>query len=416
MPYGSWPSPLSAALVASQGLRLSSVLVDGGDLYWIEGRAAESGRNVLMRQRADGQACDVTPAAFNVRTRVHEYGGGACVVSNGEIYGSNFADQRIYRITPGGDAAITSATPLTPAGPWRYADAVVDAARRRLICVREEHTAGSHEPVNTLVGIALAGGESAGEVLASGYDFYSTPRLSPDGTRLAWIAWRHPQMPWDGSELWLAEVTASGTLTDAACVAGGPAESIYQPGWSPDGTLHYVSDRSGWWQLYRAAPDLRADGTFVSEPVIRNAPADAEFGRPQWVFGTATWAFADAARLVTAYTRGGRWHLAVVDVASGMMRTLAPGLEPQEYLAATSTHAVLVGGLGGACGRGRARGSRYRPRGGHPPVVRRECGERRRACASPDGRVCRRANHLRHRRRGHRTRVLLRAAHRVTAA
>jgi len=146
-------------------------------------------------------------------------------------------------------------------------------------------------------------------VIVSGADFYSTPRLSPDGSSLAWLSWRHPLMPWEGTELWVAQVGASGALEEPARVAGGPNESIYQPGWSPDGTLYYVSDRDGWWKLYGTGG---ADRLLIS-----NAPSDAEFGRPQWVFGTATWAFAGPSRLVVSYTRLGRWYLGFVDLATG---------------------------------------------------------------------------------------------------
>jgi dipeptidyl aminopeptidase/acylaminoacyl peptidase len=344
-PYGSWPSPISAQIVAAQGLRLGSVAVDGADVYWVEGRPVEGGRNVLVRRSADGRISDVTPAGFNVRTRVHEYGGGAYVVGDGEIYFSNFSDQRIYRIVLSLDAGskeqdpaytVTPPYAVTPQGGWFYADAVLDARRRRLIGVREDHSEAGREPVTTLVRIPLDGREHAGDVIASGYDFYSTPRLSPDGATLAWIAWRHPQMPWDGTELWTARVNASGGLDDAVQVAGGSSESIYQPGWSPDGVLHFVSDRDGWWKLYRL------DGAGV-HPVVHDAPHDAEFGRPQWVFGTATWAFAGPSRIVVSYTRGGRWHLALVD-AAGAMSVLASGLEPHDFLAATPTHVVLVAG------------------------------------------------------------------------
>jgi dipeptidyl aminopeptidase/acylaminoacyl peptidase len=174
-------------------------------------------------------------------------------------------------------------------------------------------------------------------VIASGYDFYSTPRISPGGTRLAWLSWRHPQMPWDGTELWVADIDASGALSGATRVAGGTSESIYQPGWSPDGTLYFVSDRNGWWTLYRW------DGS-LSHTVMTNAAPDAEFGRPQWIFETATWAFADRSRIVVSYTRSGRWHLGLVNVASGVMTSLAPGLEPREWLTATATHAIVVAG------------------------------------------------------------------------
>ena len=348
--YGSWSSPLSAQIVAIQGLRLGSVAVDGGDIYWVEGRASEAGRNVLVKRSADGRIADVTPPGFNVRTRVHEYGGGAYVVADGEIFFSNFSDQRIYR-------SLASTDAITPPGKWFYADAAFDAQRRRLICVREDHSQPDREAVTTLVSIPIVrrGGSldppedppdppdpptSAGDVIASGYDFYSTPRLSPDGSTLAWLSWRHPQMPWDGTELWVARVTDAGTLENATRVAGGETESIYQPGWSPDGTLYFVSDRDGWWTLYRAEG---SDRSRVSR-VIKGAPADAEFGRPQWVFGSATWVFADPSRLVVSYTRAGRWVLATVDVVSGAMIDIVPGVEPHDWLAATTTHAVLVAG------------------------------------------------------------------------
>ena len=327
-PFGTWTSPISAPLVASQGLRLGIVSADGDDVYWIEGRPMEAGRNVLVRRSPDGTLTDLTPSGFNVRTRVHEYGGRAYAVHDGVVYFSNFTDQRLHR----GEG--TTVRTLTPEGRWFYADPVVDARRRRLVCVREDHT-GAGEAVTTLVGVPLDGG--AGEVLAEGYDFYSTPRLSPDGSRLAWISWRHPQMPWDGTELWVADVAGDGTLTNHVHVAGGDSESIYQPGWSPDGVLHFVGDRSGWWSLYRV------NGSNV-QPALRNPPADAEFGQPQWVFGTATWAFAGPSRLVLAYTRLGRWYLAVADAGTGEWRDLAPGLQPHDWLTATGTHAILVAG------------------------------------------------------------------------
>ena len=326
--FGTWPSPISAALVASQGLRLGVVTVEGDEVYWIEGRPEEGGRNVLVRRAPDGTTSDIIPAGCNVRTRVHEYGGRAYAVHGRDVYFSNFSDQRLYRMTDG------APTPLTPPGSWFYADPIVDAARRRLICVREDHTS-TGEAVTTLVSIPLDGPESAGDVIASGYDFYSTPRLSPDGSRLSWIAWRHPQMPWDGTELWVADVTPDGTLTNAVRVAGGASESLYQPGWSPDGDLYFVSDRDGWWRLYRSDRSIA---------VLNDPPSDAEFGQPQWVFGTATWAFAGPSRIVTSYTRKGVWHLAVVDAATGKWRDVAAGIQPHDWLTATATHAVLVGG------------------------------------------------------------------------
>jgi dipeptidyl aminopeptidase/acylaminoacyl peptidase len=335
--YGSWPSPISAEAVATQGVRLGSVAVDGDEVYWVERRPDEGGRSVLVRRTADGQVTELTPRNFNVRSRVHEYGGGAFIVARGNAYFSNFQDQRVYRVgsVASGERGLPHA--VTPAGKWFYADFTFDEKRNRLICVREDHSQSGREAQTTLVAIPLDGGERAGAAIASGYDFYSTPRVSPDGTRLTWLSWRHPQMPWDGTELWAAEINADGTLTGVRQVAGGRSESIYQPGWSPDGTLYFVSDRDGWWKLYRW------DGR-LSHEAIANAPPDAEFGRPQWIFETATWAFAGRSRLVVSYTRRGRWHLGLVNVASGVMADLVPGLEPREWLTATSTHALVVAG------------------------------------------------------------------------
>jgi dipeptidyl aminopeptidase/acylaminoacyl peptidase len=327
-PYGTWPSPVTAAVVAAQGLRLGSVAIDGDDVYWLEGRPGEGGRSVLVRRGADGTVADVTPEGYNVRSRVHEYGGGAYAVADGTVYFSNFSDQRIYRA--GGEPE-----PITPAGDWFYADAIVDRARRRVVCVREEHTAGASEPVNALVSIALDGEPGAGDVIASGYDFYASPRLNPDQSKLAWICWRHPQMPWDGTELWVADVGASGRLEGPVRVAGGDDESIYQPGWSPDGVLHFVSDRDGWWQLYRL------EGAEVV-PVVKKAPESAEFGRPQWVFGTSTWAFAGRDRIAASYTIAGHWHLATIDVATGTLKRVNTPLEPRDWLTVTATHAVMI--------------------------------------------------------------------------
>jgi dipeptidyl aminopeptidase/acylaminoacyl peptidase len=333
-PYGTWTSPISAAVVAAQGLRLSAATVDGGDIYWVEGRPNEGGRNVLVRCGRHGALVDITPSGFNVRSRVHEYGGGAYTCANGDVYFSNFDDQRLYHVRTDASGTLSMPRPITPAGDWFYSDGVVDARRRRLISVREDHT-GKGEPVNALVSIDLDGGESSGDIIASGHDFYSTPRLSPDGSRLAWLAWRHPQMPWDGTELWIADVTDGGAVANARPVAGSESESIYQPGWSPDGTLYFASDRDGWWRLYRL------DASHVAA-VIRNPPDAAECGRPQWVFGTATWAFAGRSRIVAAFSQRGHWRLATIDVETGAWRSIDTDLEPHDWLTATPTHAVMV--------------------------------------------------------------------------
>jgi len=298
-PYGGWDSPITAGLIVSETIGLGSPTVDGQDIYWLEMRPGEGGRSVLVRRRADGIAEDVTPAGFNVRTRVHEYGGGAYAVHDGGIYFSNFSDQRLYRHRPGAEPQ-----PITPAGDLRYADAVVDMHRQRLVCVREDHRVRGREPQNTLVGLALdAPGDDAGQVLASGADFYASARLSPDGGHLAWLSWDHPNMPWDGTRLWVAPVGEGGALGEPLQVAGGDDESVFEPQWAADGVLHFVSDRTGWWNLYRWN-DRRVEAL---------CPMDAEFGLPQWVFGMSTYAFGQDGEILCAYTRDGRWHLASLD-------------------------------------------------------------------------------------------------------
>jgi dienelactone hydrolase len=200
--------------------------------------------------------------------------------------------------------------------------------------VREDHSVTGREAVTTLVSLPLAGPPAAGEVICSGHDFYSTPRFSPDGSRLSWLAWRHPNMPWDGTGLWVADVEPDGTLERPTRVAGSDTDAIFQPGWSPDGTLYFVSDRTGWWNLYR----LRDD---EAEPVCA---ISADFGRPQWQLGMSTWAFADRSRLVAAYQEIGRWRLATIDVQTGTFTPVPVDLEPGENVAATGSHAVFVGG------------------------------------------------------------------------
>jgi hypothetical protein len=317
-PYGSWKSPITSDLIVTQSIGLSEVRFDGEDVYWLEARPQEQGRNVVVRAGAAGAgAVDVVTPPFNVRTRVHEYGGGAWTVANGVLYFSNFADGRLCRLGPGE----SEPTPLTPPPPardrqWRFADGMIDRARSRWIGVREDHT-GPGQPVNAIVAVDLRQpGIAAGSILAGGHDFVSSPRLSPDGRRLAWLAWDHPNMPWNGTVLYLGDLAEDGTISGAPrIVAGGPAESMFQPEWSPDGSeLIFVSDRSGWWNLYRF--------NLATAAVRPIAPMTAEFGQPQWNFATASYAFAGPERIVCAYAEGGLGHLAVVEPATGALRAL----------------------------------------------------------------------------------------------
>jgi dipeptidyl aminopeptidase/acylaminoacyl peptidase len=326
-PFGSWPSALGAELLATQNVRFGELAVAGDSVLWSEGRPAESGRNVVVEWRPGGAREDRTPEPFDARSRVHEYGGGAFVVgADGELFFSHDKDRRLYRAQRG-----ETPRPLTAEGPGRFADLVVDARRQRLIAVRETHAPRSGgagdgdgpggdesegndaggEAVNTLVAIDLATG--AETVLASGHDFFSSPRLSPDGARLAWLCWDHPRMPWQGSELWLAELDAAGRPIDGRRIAGGADESIFQPEWSPGAELHFVSDRSGWWNLYRVR-----DGAIEALH-----PMEAEFGEPQWVFGLAMYGFEADGRIVCAYEQDGRSHLARLDPGAGRFTEIA---------------------------------------------------------------------------------------------
>ena len=198
-PYGSWKSPITSDLIVSGTIALSETVFDGEDIYWLESRPSEGGRNVIVRRTPDGKIEDVTPAPLNVRTRVHEYGGGAFVIADGTVYFSNYADQRLYKQARG-----EAPRQLTPEAELRYADGVIDRKRDRMICVREDHTESGREAVNTIVSIDLQSGEA--NVIVSGCDFFSSPRLSADNNRLAWLQWNHPNMPWDGCEMWVGEL------------------------------------------------------------------------------------------------------------------------------------------------------------------------------------------------------------------
>jgi dipeptidyl aminopeptidase/acylaminoacyl peptidase len=303
-PYGSWHSPISADLIASAGIRLGQIALAGRDIFWLEGRPEEQGRNVLVWWSADGAVQDLTGAPYNVRSRAHEYGGGALAVSKVAAYFTNDDDQQVYRL-----GARRQPRALTRTPGARHADLVVDSRRRRLIAVREQHTPGA-EPVNSLVAIDVPSG--AAQPLATGHDFYASPCLSPDGRRLAWLSWDHPNMPWDGSELWCATIGADGSLDVALRIAGGPDESIFQPSWSPQGELHFVSDRSGWWNLYR-----QRDGV-----VEALQPMAAEFGVPQWAFGMSTYGFDGRGRIVCTYWQDGDAHLAMLDAEHGSFEAI----------------------------------------------------------------------------------------------
>ncbi|HET7419374.1 MAG TPA: S9 family peptidase [Candidatus Dormibacteraeota bacterium] len=293
---------------------------DGDDLYWSELRPYEGGRIVVCRRRPDGSVGDVTPTGFNARSRVHEYGGGHYAVKDGTVYFTNFGDQRLYRQDPGAEPR-----PITPEADIRHADMLVDERRGRVVAVREDHTTGASEAVNTIVALDVDGKREP-ITIASGNDFYSTPKLSPDGERMAWQTWNHPNMPWDGSEVWIGELDREGRVVSKRLIAGGDNEALQQPSWSPAGELYFVSDRNDWWNIYRA----RGEG---DEPVARRA---AEFGGPQWIFGQRYFDFNGPDEIVCIYLDNGGARLGRIDLNSGTLHHVE--------LFYTSLHNIQVSG------------------------------------------------------------------------
>lgn len=328
-PYGSWKSPITSDTIVADSISLGSTDILEGTMYWQELRPKEDGRIVVVQRAPDGKNIDLIPQGFNARTRVHEYGGHAFTASKGILYFSNFADQRLYRIEAGG-----SPTPITPELELRYADYVVDTQRELLFCVREDHTAPG-EAVNTLVKLATKGDANGGQVIVSGNDFYASPRLSPDGSQLAWLTWNHPNLPWDGTELWLGDLDRSGSITSSKLIAGGPDESIFQPEWSPDGVLYFISDRSNWWNLYR----------YRDESTEAVCPMEAEFGLPQWVFGMSTYAFESPKQLICTYSQRGVSHLARLDTETLQLEKIETQYTYITALKAAAGKVLFTGGL-----------------------------------------------------------------------
>jgi|RhiMetStandDraft_4_1073278.scaffolds.fasta_scaffold06958_3 dipeptidyl aminopeptidase/acylaminoacyl peptidase len=318
--YGAWPSPIGASDVAVAGIRLSgptTVHTDSGDeVWWAEARPTEGGRTVIVRRDAAGAVSDVLPAGWNARTRVHEYGGTAWLpLPGGGLAFADWSDQRVYRLDPGS----TAPTPLTPepaeAAGLRYADPVLAPGGEEIWWVREAHDQGTirRHIVAVPVSGAAAADPAAVREIAGGSDFLAFPRPAPDGRRLAWIAWDHPRMPWDGTELRVGELGPAGTVTSVATVLGGPDESVLQPEWADADTLYAVSDRSGWWNLYR----LPAGGG-EPEPLC---PRAEEFGHPLWQLGMTTYAVLADGRLVVRHGTD-TLALGVLDPATGELTDL----------------------------------------------------------------------------------------------
>lgn len=332
-PYGSWPSPFSAELVSGGTSQPDQLMVSDGVIYWSERRPKEGGRIAVMRLAPGTPAEQATPPDFNCRTRVHEYGGGAFLADGLTLYASRFEDQRLYRCEPGNKPAPITPDPELPAG-LRYADGRMTPDRRFIVCVRESHSADGQVD-NELVLLPVDGSQPVISI-ASGRDFYAFPRLSAGGKQLAWLEWDQPQMPWDGTELWVADLASDGEIAAGHRIAGGPDESIFQPSWSPDGVLHFVSDRSGWWNLYRWAEGQ-------AEPL---APLEAEFGSPMWALGLSRYAFTTDGQLLCVYSQRAIDTLAVLSKSG--LRPLAVEFNslhhPNLHFDASSNRAVFIAG------------------------------------------------------------------------
>ena len=325
LPFGTWPSPITPDAIVAETIRLASVTLDAGRLGWLEGRPGEGGRNVLVRTNDAGGSDDVTPAPFNVRSRVHEYGGGAYAVSRGRIWFSNFEDGRIYAQT--GTAA---PAPLTAEGPARFADLTVDPVRRRLLAVRETHRYGA-PPANDLVSISIDDGSV--QVLASGHDFFAAPAPGPDGRQLAWLAWDQPDMPWDAAALWLAELDRDGVPEAPVRIAGGRGSAAFQPAWSPDGALWCVVDPQGWWNLHRWRDgELRCMHR-----------AESEFGKPLWQLGTTTFGFDASGAVVCTWRSDGAWRVGRLD-PNGAMTEIPSAWTSIDSLVVDGSTAAFIGG------------------------------------------------------------------------
>jgi dipeptidyl aminopeptidase/acylaminoacyl peptidase len=321
-PYGSWPTPITSELVVRAAAGVGEVSLDGDTVTWAEQRPEEGGRTQLVRRTGDGPPVDLLPAGFNARTAVHEYGGGAWWGHGASVWFANWADQRLHVLTGQQGPHPVTAEPEAPKGD-RWADGDLDAGGRWMVVVRERHPAGggAAEVANEIV-VLDASAEVPPRVLVTGPDFVSDPRLSPDGRRIAWVQWSHPDMPWDGTELCVAELRATDigpALAHPAVVAGRPdrapgghgdGESVGQPRWAADGSLWFLSDRTGWWNLYRWTPPAPGAAA-ASGPVEPAVQIDAEIGVPQWVFGQSRYAFLSGDRTVFAYLRDGIDHLAV---------------------------------------------------------------------------------------------------------
>lgn len=357
--YGAWPSPITAARLVEGAAGVSEIRADGEDVWWNEQRPSEGGRYQLVRRSSSGNRHDLFGAwdpdsadgAWNARTAVMEYGGGAWGVRNRVVVFANWADQRLYRVDPGGEPTAISPAPSVARG-FRWSEPTwLD--ERWLVCVRESHepdvVAAHGEAMNELVAIPVDASAvddpALVHVLVSGPDFVQSPALR--GDRLAWLQWDHPRMPWDGTELMLATIVRDETgqpvgVGDVHVVAGGAEESVIQPGFTAAGDLVFCTDRTGWWNPWRLpAADVSGGGI---EPVIADGGVEAEIGGALWVGGLRWWAEAPDGALITSFTHDGADGLARIDAAGELVELATPFTEVGQVVAGTDGRVLVVAG------------------------------------------------------------------------
>jgi dipeptidyl aminopeptidase/acylaminoacyl peptidase len=315
--YGEWPSPIGGVDVARKQIGLAFPTMAGGCVWWQELRPSEGGRQTVVCQGPDGVSRDLLPAPWNARTRVHEYGGRSYLPLAGGFVFADFSDQRLYRSRDGGQPEPLTAAPGADTSD-RFADFVLAPGGNEVWCVRERHGTspdGASRISRAIVAVPLdgsaAGDPDAVRVLVSGSDFYAFPAPSPDGTRLAWICWDHPRMPWDATELRVAAL-GDGPVSDLSqqqLIMGGEAESVLAPVWRDDRSLYVISDRSGWWNLYLA--DLLAFPQAL-------CPREEEFAEPLWQLGSYPYAVLGDGRIAVVHGQGQR-RLGVLDPGTGQL-------------------------------------------------------------------------------------------------
>jgi dipeptidyl aminopeptidase/acylaminoacyl peptidase len=328
-PFGSWVSPITSDLIVSGSIGLSDAVVSGNNIYWIESRPSERGRRSIQRWSPDGTIAELTPPDFNVRTRVHEYGGAAYEVAGDTIFFTNYADQLMYRQDRG-----QAPRPITTAGIF-YGDFRYDPKRDRLVSIQEDHAISDIEAINTLVSLNPNGPNAdGGATLVSGADFVANPRLSPDGRQMAWIEWSHPNMPWDAAQLWIGDVDAEGAIHNGRSIAGGNGSSVFQPEWTPGGDLIFVDDRTGWWNFYR----------YRNGDIEHLLDMEAEFGMPLWVVGMTSYAIVSDERLICAYTQNGLWHIGDLNLATSEFTPVPTPFTDVDAISAEGNIVAFVAG------------------------------------------------------------------------